>query len=237
MDRPTLILDADDTLWDNNVFYERAIDDFAYLMAREGFDRAEARRLFVEVEYEQVRRAGYAAEVFVRSMSLAYRRLCEQHDRRPSPEVEQEAEAVGRRVIGYPINLLKGVAETLPCLHRRCRLILLTKGDVQAQQDKIDRSGLASYFEAVHVVPEKGPQVLQDLVDRHGLDHRRTWMVGNSPRSDVNPALEIGIGAVYIPYHMPWAFEDEPITGPERVVTLQSFDGLLDLFPAPEEGA
>jgi putative hydrolase of the HAD superfamily len=235
MDRPTLILDADDTLWENNVFYEEATDAFVERMAREGFDPVEARETFDRVERERVPLVGYAVQEFARSMAVAYQRLCVRHGREFRPEIGAEVEAIGRRVLDYPIIFLDGVAETLSHLRRRCRLILLTKGDPQVQRGKVDRSGLAPYFEAVHVVPEKGPEVLRHLIARHGLDPRRTWMVGNSPRSDVNPALAVGIGAVYIPYAVPWAYEEAPITDPDRVITLQCFSELLDLFPEPEE--
>lgn len=236
MGRPTLILDADDTLWETNVFYEEAIDAFVERMEREGFDPAEAREVFHQVEHERVPVAGYAPWEFARSMAIAYRKLCESCGRAPSPEVEAEAEAIGRRVIDYPIHLLDGVAETLPKLHRRCRLLVLTKGDPQVQRDKVRRSGLASYFDAVHVVPEKGADVLRDLLRRYDLDPGRTWVVGDSPRSDINPALEVGVGAIHIPYRRPWTFEAVPIADPDRVVTLRSFAELLHLFGDSEDG-
>lgn len=231
-----LILDADDTLWENNVFYEQATDAFVERMAGEGFDPVRARQTLAQAEHERVPLVGYAPEEFVRSLVLAYHRLCREQGRQPRPQVEAEIEAIGRTVVEYPIILLDGVAETLACLHRRCRLILLTKGDPQVQRGKVERSGLGPYFEAVYVVPEKGPEVLRDLLARHQLDPQRTWMVGNSPRSDVNPALAVGMGAIHIPYARPWAFEEVPIAEPERVITLCGFSELLHLFPGPEEG-
>ncbi len=229
-----LILDADDTLWENNVFYEEAIDAFAARMAAEGFDPQRARQTLAETEHERVPIYGYAPQEFVRCMQVAYQRLCREDGRLPRPEVEAEIEAIGQRVIEYPIILLDGVAETVARLARYCRLFLLTKGDPEVQRRKVERSGLAPYFEAIHIVPEKGPEVLQGLLARHNLDPARTWMVGNSPRSDVNPALAVGIGAVHIPYHRPWAFEEVPVADPERTVTLKRFTELLHLFPEPE---
>ncbi len=230
-----LILDADDTLWENNVFYEETIDAFGARMAAEGFDPQRARQTLIETEHERVPVYGYAPQEFVRCMQVAYQRLCQEDGHHPRPEVEAEIETIGQRVIEYPIILLDGVAETVARLSRHCRLFLLTKGDPNVQRSKVERSGLAPYFEAVHIVPEKGPEVLRDLLARHNLDPARTWMVGNSPRSDVNPALAVGIGAIYIPYHRPWAFEEVPIVAPERTVTLHRFADLLHLFPELEE--
>ncbi len=230
MERPALILDADDTLWETNRFYEEAVEAFVERMVQEGFEPDRVRRVFDRVEQERVPLAGYAPAEFAHSMAIAYRRLCEQEGRPPSPDVEAEAEEIGRRVIGHPILLLDGVAETLPRLHPHYRLLLLTKGDPQIQRDKVRRSGLEQYLEAIYVVPEKGPEVLQELLERHRLDPQRTWMVGDSPRSDINPALDAGIGAIHIPYARPWTLEQTTIRAPERVVTLRRFSDLARLF-------
>ncbi len=235
MEKVALILDADDTLWESNLFYEEATDAFAERMAREGFDPQRARETLARIEQERVPIYGYAPREFARSLVLTYQRLCREDGRPPCPEVEAEVEAIGNRVVEYPIILLDGVAETIAALSRHCRLFLLTKGAPEVQRSKVERSGLAPHFEAVHIVPEKGPEVLRDLLARHHLDPRRTWMVGNSPRSDVNPALAAGIGAIHIPYHRPWSFEEVPIADPERVITIHRFSDLLQLFHPPEE--
>ncbi|MCX7855726.1 MAG: HAD hydrolase-like protein, partial [Anaerolineae bacterium] len=210
-------------------------DAFTERMAREGFDSLRARETLARIEHERVPIYGYAPHEFARSLVLTYRYLCQEDGRAPGPEVEAEVEAIGNRVVEYPIILLDGVAETVAALSRHCRLFLLTKGDPEVQRSKVERSGLAPHFEAVHIVPEKGPEVRRDLLARHNLDPQRTWMVGNSPRSDVNPALAAGIGAVHIPYHRPWSFEEVPVADPERVVTLYRFSDLLQLFPPPED--
>jgi epoxide hydrolase-like predicted phosphatase len=126
--------------------------------------------------------------------------------------------------------LLDGVTRVLPRLGQHFQLILLTKGDHEVQKSKLERSGLATYFAGVHIVPEKDAEVLRGLMDEYSLHPARTWMVGNSPRSDINPALEVGIGAVHIPHTLTWTLEDEAITDLKRVVALDSFEELEDLF-------
>jgi putative hydrolase of the HAD superfamily len=234
MDEITLILDADDTLWENNIYYEEVRDAFADLMAEDEFDRDEAMDIVDEVEDERVPVVGYSPREFVCSIVVAYHRLCERWGRAPRPAVSAQVEAIARRILEHPIVLLDGVAKTLPELHRHFRLILLTKGDQDIQRGKVERSGLIGYFEAIEIVPEKGPDVLHALVDRYRLDSRQTWMVGNSPRSDINPALEAGIGAIYIPHPVPWIFEQTPIADPERVTKLKTFSELLSVLPKLE---
>jgi putative hydrolase of the HAD superfamily len=229
--KPTLIIDADDTLWENNIYYEQCIADFAKLMAAQGFGREEAEHMAEEVERERIPVVGYAPEEFARSLIIAYQRLCERHDRPVENAASDGVWEIGQRVVEYPIVLLEGVEETLARLSGHCRLLLLTKGDQEAQESKLARSGLAHFFEAVHIVPEKDAKVLQDLVVNNGLQPEQTWMVGNSPRSDINPALEAGIGAIYIPHPNTWNLEIEEIVKPDGATVLKSFAELADSFP------
>jgi putative hydrolase of the HAD superfamily len=232
--KPTLIVDADDTLWENNIYYERCIAAFAELMVAQGFGREEAERIADAVERERIPQVGYAPEEFARSLVIAYQRLCESHDRPIEDEVSDAVWEIGQAVIEYPIVLLDGVAETLTRLSGRCRLLLLTKGDREVQESKVARSGLVHLFDGVHVVPEKDAEVIRGLLARYGLEPERTWVVGNSPRSDINPALEAGIGAIYVPHPNTWELELEEIAEPEQVVVLNGFEELDALFPDAE---
>lgn len=225
--RPTLIIDADDTLWENERYYEDCIEMLCELMAHSGFEPAAVVRTVAEVERERVPAAGYAPEEFARNLALAYERLCIAGDVAVDEVVRQRAYEAGRGVIDHPVEPFEGVVETLGWLSGRFRLILLTKGDRKTQERKLERSGLSHFFEAVHVVPEKDAEMLLAVVDDYGLDRRQTWMVGNSPRSDINPALEAGIGAVHIPHDRTWDLEQAPISEPHMVVELRTFAELV----------
>jgi putative hydrolase of the HAD superfamily len=226
----TLLIDADDTLWENNIFYEQCLADFAALMAEHGFDREEAQQTADVVERERIPLVGYAVEEFARSLVIAYQQLCERHNRPFSDDVAAAAMEIGLRPAEYPIVLLEGVEETLERLGGRFRLHLLTKGDPRVQEDKLARSGLGQFFQHVHVVPEKDADVFRSLIVDYDLHPEHTWMVGNSPRSDINPAVEAGIGAVYLPHPNTWTLEVEEVAEPDKVVVLRRFDELLDLF-------
>jgi len=227
---PPLIVDADDTLWENNIYYEQCIAAFAELMVDWGFGRGEAERTVETVERERIPQVGYAPEEFARSLVIAYHRLCESHDRPTMDEVADAVWEIGQAVIEYPIVLLDGVAETLARLSGHCHLLLLTKGDREVQESKLVRSGLGHLFDGVHIVPEKDAKVIQGLLARYGLRPEQTWMVGNSPRSDINPALEVGVGAIYVPHPNTWKLELEEIAGTEPVIVLKSFQELATLF-------
>lgn len=228
--KPTLIIDADDTLWENEIVFRKCIAAFAGLMAAQGFREGEAEPTLDAVERERVPQVGYAPREFGRSLLIAYQRLCESHDRSVDDAVSRAVLGIGQGVVEYPIVLLDGVSDTLAKLKNRCRLLLLTKGDREAQQGKLVRSTLEHLFDGVHVVQEKDAGVIRDLLALYGLRPERTWMVGNSPRSDINPALRAGIGAIYIPHSHTWDLEQEEIAYPERVTVLQNFGELAGLF-------
>lgn len=232
--KPTLIVDADDTLWENNIYYEQCIAAFVELMVAQGFGREETERTVDAVERERIPQVGYAPEEFARSLVIAYQRLCESHDRPIEDGMSDAVWEIGRAVVEYPIVLLEGVAETLARLSGHCRLLLLTKGDREAQESKVARSGLGHLFDEVHVVPEKDADVIRGLLDEYGLKPEQTWMVGNSPRSDINPALEAGIGAIYVPHPNTWKLEHEEIAEPEQVIVLNSFGELVAFFANTE---
>ena len=228
--KPTLIIDADDTLWETEIFYEECIAGFGEMMAMHGHDREEAERTVDEVERERVPLVGYGPQEFSVNLAIAYERLCARYGRAVEEDVSRAVHELGQLVVDPPMILLDGVAEALQWLGGRFQLILLTKGDEDVQTGKLARSGLEAYFGGVHVVSEKDAEVFQRLIAQYGLDVERTWMVGNSPRSDINPALAAGIGAVHIPHSNTWSFEQAEIAEPEQVVVLRSFGDLIGLF-------
>ena len=232
--KATLVIDADDTLWENEAYYQQCAAEFGELMATLGLDPKEAKHTLDDVERERILLTGYGPVQFIENMVITYQQLCERHGRPVTREVADEVREIGQLVMAFPINLLDGVEETLIRLNGHYRLLLLTKGDTEVQEEKVARSGLGHFFDGVHVVPEKDAQVFRDLVAEYGLEPEQTWMIGNSPRSDINPALEAGIGAVHIPHATTWILERQKITTSERVVVLDNFGELVSLFPDAE---
>jgi putative hydrolase of the HAD superfamily len=127
------------------------------------------------------------------------------------------------------MELLPGVVETLPELASRHRLILMTKGNETEQADKLMRSGLAEYFAAVEIPREKNPEAYRAVCARHELTPHTTWMIGNSPKSDINPALAAGLHAIYIHHPHTWVLEHEGLdAAPEGQRFLQT-EGFAEL--------
>jgi putative hydrolase of the HAD superfamily len=225
-----LIFDGDDTLWENNVLFERAIEGFIDHLAHPSMSRAEVRALLDEIELANVRVHGYGLEVFERSLTECLVKL---RAGRPSRE---DAEALRRlcepiRRSRGTVELLPGVVETLRALRDRHRLALLTKGDPAEQRLKISGSGLGELFDDVQIVREKQTEVYRAFVEARGLDPERTWMIGNSPRSDVWPALDAGLGAVLIPHAQTWSLELRELPDPtDRFLVVDAITDLLEHF-------
>jgi putative hydrolase of the HAD superfamily len=221
-----LIFDADDTLWENNIHFERAIEEFLDFLAHATLSRNEVRAVLDEIEHAGLGPGGYGSAAFTRNLCLCYERLAE---RQIAEDDLRAVMAFGERILAQPIELLEGVEETLGVLAARHDLTLLTKGHAEEQQAKIDRSGLGAFFRHTQVVPEKETVTYQTLVARLELDPHRTWMIGNSPKSDINPALAAGLNAVYIPHPVTWRLEHQELdaaAGPGRLLVLERFRDL-----------
>lgn len=220
-----LLIDADDTLWENNIYYEQAVHSFIAFLNHPRLSEAEVRGVLNEVEHG----AGYGSASFTNSLLETYRRLTEKQIL--GEDLDQVRE-FGESVVKHPIELMKGVADTLEYLSPRHDLVLLTKGDVAEQNLKIERSGLGELFRETVVVPEKDVAAYHRVVREVQVDPKRTWMIGNSPRSDINPALAAGLMAVFIPHAHTWQLEHEdvPETADGRLLRLSSFSDLRKYF-------
>jgi putative hydrolase of the HAD superfamily len=228
MPRQTLLIDADDTLWENNVFFEKTIEDFISLVEPFGYARDYARRILNETERRNIRQHGYGVRSFGRSLEETYLKLAGPMARREN--VAQIAHMVAE-LERTPPHILDGVPETLTYLAGRHRLILFTKGEAAEQVAKVERSGLQRFFEAIEIVPEKDASAYKGLVTRHRVVKSRGWMVGNSTRSDINPALQVGLNAVFIPHHATWELEHSELqSGTGKLLIVSSFRDLRQHF-------
>lgn len=226
----TLLIDADDTLWENNIYFERAIASFISYLDHKVHTPVEVREHLNHCEHATIAAHGYGLRSFRRSLVDCFEQLSgasatdEQRDR-----IFSFAESIGN----HEIELLPRVDETLAELSTRHRLILVTKGDPTEQTGKLDRSGLAPRFTAVEVLPEKHNEAYLALAAHHRCDAAHTWMIGNSPRSDINPALSAGLHAIFIPHNFTWVLEHEtvnPAPAGQRLLELTTFSDLLHHF-------
>lgn len=226
----TLLIDADDTLWENNVYFERAIAKFISFLNHHEFSPEQVREVLNDVERECIVTHGYGLHSFAHALVQTFGRLSANP---VTAELQAKIRSFTHTIEDHPIELLPEVSETLQDLSKRHRLILVTKGAMAEQSGKIERSGLRGHFGAAEIVAEKNFAMYESLVEKYELVREKTWMVGNSPRSDINPALAVGLNAVFVPHGDTWVLEHEELNAApasQRLLIVGRFAELREHF-------
>jgi len=233
-DRPrcqVVLIDGDDTLWPNNVYFERATDQYLDALTELHVDRRHARAHLVDVQRRQCPIFGYGSASYARNLLTCCADLL-----RSVPEgIETLVEVLAADLANHPVEPFDGVLETLSLLATRHRLVLVTKGDHHEQARKVALSGVEPYFEAVEIVREKTPAKYSDIVTSLSVAQAHTWMVGDSPLSDIHASLSAGLNAIFVRNPLTPLFERieafESSRQPHRVVlSVDRFDALQELL-------
>lgn len=218
-----LLIDADDTLWENNIYYERVIQEVLTLLDGAGADCRAFRTELDETERRRIPFQGYGTVNFTRSLVETFTRFLPPDS---DPTLPEKVQQLAMTILVHPLEILPGVPETLVYLSSRHSLNLVTKGNREEQSRKIRASNLQGYFQRVEILSEKNTQTYAQLLDRHGWERSSSWMIGNSLRSDVNPALAAGMRAVYIPHKHTWTLEHEEQAQLPGLIELEKFSDL-----------
>jgi putative hydrolase of the HAD superfamily len=229
-DPQNLLIDADDTLWENNIYFERAIAGFIELVNHQHYTPEQVREILIDVERESIVTHGYGLHSFAHSLTQTLEKLAVEP---VTPELHARINALTHTVADHPVEIIAGVPETLQYLAARHHLILVTKGAFAEQSGKIERSGLKDYFAAIEIVAEKDESTYRTIVEKYELSPDLTWMAGNSPKSDINPALAAGLNAIFIPHGDTWILEHEPVADPRppsRLLIVDRFFHLQEHF-------
>ncbi|MFZ0592520.1 MAG: HAD family hydrolase [Bryobacteraceae bacterium] len=223
--RKHLIFDADDTLWENNIYFEEAFDQFCDYLAHSSLSPEQVRAVLDEIEMVNAKTYGYGSNNFARNLAQCFEHLTERDvSDRDLEAVKEFAYQIRER----PLELIPGVEETLAHLHARHELLLFTKGDLDEQRIKVERSGLGRFFQHIAIVKEKNEQAYRNLAQERDCLIERTWMIGNSPKSDINPALAAGLSAVYVPHPRTWSLEHEDVPASHpRLLRVERFTELV----------
>jgi putative hydrolase of the HAD superfamily len=226
----TLLVDADDTLWENNIYFERAIANFISFLNHHEYTPEQVREVLNQVERESIVTHGYGLHSFAHSLIQTFERLAVEP---LTPALHETINGFSHTIAGHPVELLPGVPETLQYLSERHHLILMTKGAVPEQTGKVERSGLKEYFAAVEIVSEKNVPTYLSVISKYELLPDDTWMIGNSPKSDINPALAAGLNAVFVPHGATWVLEHEEVDSaepPRQLLVVEKFSELRTHF-------
>ena len=199
----TIGFDADDTLWHSERVYRLTEARFAELLS-DHVDSAGLSQRLLETETRNLAFYGFGRKGFV--LSMIETAIDVTGGRVPTAILKGLID-LGRDMAAHPIEILPDVRETLEQVAGRYRILLITKGDLLDQEQKLARSGLGELFQAVEIVSEKSPATYQRIFTRHGDGPERSMMVGNSLKSDVVPAIEAGGWGTFIPHPLTWVME------------------------------
>ncbi len=221
-----ILFDADDTLWENNIYYIKATNDFLDLLVKKGLDRQKLQKEFDELELWVVKERGYGSHNFVYILEVLYERYQNLMDYGDFKKIVDRFKDHPRQP-----RLFDGVLETLNALKEKYSLFVLTKGDFKEQERKIINAGIDKIVDGYFIVPEKEDAVYRQILMQNNWKPEETCMVGNSPKSDINPALRVGMYAIYIPYPNTWKLDYEevnPVKG--KFFQIKHFKELLNYF-------
>ena len=228
MRRLTLLVNADNTLWESNVFFEHTLERFFSLVEPFGYARAYARHILNETERQNIQQHGYGVRSFARSLEQSYVKLAGGLAQRSALD---EVASMVAELEHTPPRVLDGVPETLAYLSSRHRMILFTKGEAAEEAAKVERSGLQGFFDSIEIVADKNIRVYGDLVDKHHVVKSYAWLVGSSAQLEINPALQAGLNAAFVPHAPTWNKEDAELHGGAgKLLIVSSFRGLRDHF-------
>ncbi len=226
----TLLIDADDTLWENNIYFERAIANFISFLNHHEYTPEQVRGVLNNVERECIVTHGYGLHSFSHALVQTFERISVEPI---TPALHETISGFAHTIAEHPMEIIREVPETLQYLSAKHHLIMMTKGAFAEQSGKIERSGLKEYFAAIEIVAEKDEAIYREIISKYDLPTDSTWMVGNSPKSDINPALAAGINAVFVPHGNTWILEHDEVAEakpPSRLLVVETFAGLRDHF-------
>jgi putative hydrolase of the HAD superfamily len=204
----TIIFDLDDTLIKTSKIYNLARSEFSSLMVDLGFLQEEVLNKLDEIDISHISRHGFAKERYPFSLVKTYHHYCRKAEIKINREIEKKVAEIGWKVFSQVPEKVEGVEDVLNYLKNRYSMLLATLGDPEIQHKKIFYSGLRPYFSSVYVLNQKSVEEYSKIIQEHNLKKKKTWLIGNSVRSDLNPGLKLGLNCILIPA-VTWKFEEE----------------------------
>ena len=217
-----IAFDADDTLWDCQSHFE-AVENHLYRLIAP-YCETPAKELF-QTESGNMADLGYGCKAFTISIIETALRVAGDH---LSAEELSDLLSHSKSLLHLPATPLPEVEETLQRLQAYpYRLVVFTKGELQDQENKLHRSGLAKYFSHVEITSNKTELEFQQLCEHLDILPSQLLMVGNSLKSDIAPALTIGASAIHIPFHVTWQLEHSEDIDHPRLVKISHFNEII----------
>jgi len=214
----TIFFDADDTLWENEMFFRQAEEKFAELLA-DYTDREGLQQLLWQKQEDNIPLFGYGSKTYMIGMTDAALELC---GGKLPEHIYYGVKKIITDLAFQEFKLIDGVQETLEALSGHYRLVVATKGDVTEQMFKYRRSGLDRYFHHCEVMENKDEKNYLELAAKNDLQPEQLLMVGNSVKSDIAPVINVGGWAINTPHDVVWVHEMMDMPESDRILIVQN---------------
>jgi len=219
--------DADDTLWVNEPFYQDVEKEFCQILKPYRSEKETSEELF-KTEIQNLEIYGYGAKGFI--LSMVETALRETNGKITPAEISSILET-GKTLLTMPIQLLDEVEEVLQKLQGRYKLILVTKGDLLDQEQKLQKSGLSRYFHHIEIMSDKHENNYKKLLTHLDIAPHQFLMVGNSVKSDIIPVVNIGAKAILVPFEVTWQHENNHESPDnDSFITVSEISDILNLL-------
>src|SRR5882762_6745456 len=179
METKVIAFDADDTLWDNELYFQETEKKFCELL-EDFLPQHTVSRELLQTEIKNISLYGYGIKAFMLSMIETAIRIT---DKNIKAETIEKIINFGQELLEKPVLLMEGVEEVLKSLKTKYRLVLATKGDLLDQERKLKKSGLADFFHHIEIMSEKMETDYQKLIQHLDIKPNEFMMIGNSLKS------------------------------------------------------
>lgn len=221
-----LAFDADDTLWDCQSHFVEVEREYCDILADWG-DAETVSDAFFTLETANMPLMGYGCKAYI--ISLVENAVKISGGNISADKIGRIVE-LGKSLLNIDATPLPEVEETLRTLseRKRYKMVMFTKGELLDQENKLRRSGLQKYLDGYEIVSDKTPEAFLSLCRHNGVKSSEMAMVGNSFKSDIDPALAIGARAFHIPFYVMWKLERTGEYDHHRLIRLSHFSELLE---------
>lgn len=203
-----IIFDGDDTLWQTQILYDQAKERFYSLMNDQGFDHQTVSTKLNEIDLKNTKTFGFSKQRFPHSMKEVYEYFCVTKSMVADPVILERVYEIGISPFQSTPQLMDDAKEVLKTLKKSFSIYLYTGGDPDVQTSKIQELELTQYFKAIYICDRKTEIELKNILEEQSLNVDRVWMIGNSLKSDINPALRLGVKCIWVQSHT-WEYDNE----------------------------
>jgi putative hydrolase of the HAD superfamily len=225
---PWVVFDADNTLWEVESLYDDARRSMTDILAGRGIDRSLSSEIQQTIDQNLHRTLGYSAQRFPASFdqTLTY------FFPNASNQERMQIKAIAERVFLRPAIVHEALAEVLTALGGIYRLGIVTAGEQWVQESRLRQFTYRHHFSAIEIVPHKDVATFVAFAQKNAIDTTRSWLVGDSIRSDIIPARAAGFNCILLRAHNWHRVEIESMALPAGVFQIAELSEILSIIPA-----